>query len=366
MQGIAAIVQQNRMNQVANQILNTQNAPRAALAGQGTVPSSVWNNPATWAQIRQNNLGITGTAPATGGTLELAMQNEQAQENLKAQQQQLANALKMAQIQNYLSLTQRRAGLGAGQLTPAQQLAEQHRLAQQENQNQARAIAYAQKQQQAGIDTPEKVLKDFNSTYPGKIADPGGDVDAQGNPLRVSQGEAFYNALSQGLGGRGNIVNGQFVGDPNGDYYTPIGGQTVPGQTMDDPNAPRGIFGGAPQIPKIASAQGLPASQVPKIKWADLQPYMTRLDQIKAGGGRYTPALRAQPVTGPSAVAQAAPTGQTTDTSGLPPGASGPLPDTTQSAAAPSLPSPQTQSDYDAIPSGSQFVDTDGITKTKF
>jgi hypothetical protein len=29
------------------------------------------------------------------------------------------------------------------------------------------------------------------------------------------------------------------------------------------------------------------------------------------------------------------------------------------------LPTPQTQDDYDAIPSGSDFIDVDGIQKTK-
>jgi hypothetical protein len=34
-------------------------------------------------------------------------------------------------------------------------------------------------------------------------------------------------------------------------------------------------------------------------------------------------------------------------------------------ATAPSLPRPQTDDDFAAIPSGSQFIDLDGITKVK-
>ena len=301
--------QQHRMDVIANQIQNTQAPPRAALVGQGTVPTATWDDPATWAALRQKGLGTTGTAPASGGVLELQMRQAQSAIEAKAQQQALEDAYKRAQIAD---LVAKAAGKGyySKDLTPAQQLAEQHRQWQEDEKTRANILAQAKAQQTAATDTPQKVLKDFNALYPGKTTDPNTDTS-------LTQGEAVYNALNQGTGARGNVVNGQFIGDPNGDYFTWQG-----------------------------DAHGKPASQVPKVKWDALQPFIQRLDKITQAGGSIVPPMvaRALPVRG-----------QPPPTSGAPTAAPGA-----------GLPTPQTQDDYDAIPSGSQFVDVDGITKTKY
>ena len=353
--GINQILQQRRIDAVANQLMNANLQP--------------------------------GEAQHTGGVAEYqALQT--------ARQNDLANALQQAKIQRELALAGGGGGGGGGaggaggpgQLKPAQVLAEQHRQVQTEQQQEQRAVQLAQQQQKAGTDTPEKILRDFNSLYPGKIPDPDGDTNAQGNPSKISMGEAIYNARQNGFGGRGNIVNGQFVGDPNGEFYTPMGGQTVRDQN---------------QVPKIQSAQGLPASQVPKIRWDQLQGFEQRLDAIRAArGGAAVPVPRAQPVglvpQAGTPAAQLAGAGtaapraqlvsppQTRGAQGIQPAQPGMLNpfdvggpfgpggqyDVTQTGggsqqAPPALPTPKTDDEFAAIPSGSQFVDLDGYTKTK-
>jgi hypothetical protein len=276
-------------------------------------------------------LGTTGTAPASGGILELQMRQAQSAIEAKAQQQALEDAHKRAQIAD---LVAKAAGRGyyarqprsaTGQLTPAQQLAEQHRQWQEDERLRTATLAQARKEQAAATDTMPKVLKDFNTLYPGKTKDPN-DPDTS-----LTQGEAIYNSLQQGSGARGNVVNGQFTGDPNGEYYT-----------------------------WYSDAHGKPASQVPKVKWDILQPFMQRVENIQKAGGQVVPPMvaRALPVRGqpgPQAAPAPAPA-QTAQTAAQ----------TTQSTDTSNLPRPQTQDEYEAIPTGSQFVDVDGITKTKY
>jgi hypothetical protein len=304
-QGINQLMEQRRMDQIANEILTkqygVQNLPQR--------PGFNW-----W-----------GGGNQAGGTAELAMRQAQAAIEAKAQEQALAAQLKKAQIANYIAMTQgtgRYAKPPPGQLTPAQQLAEQHRQWQEDERLRQATLAQARKEQAAATDTMPKVLKDFNTLYPGKTKDPN-DPDTS-----LTQGEAIYNSLQQGSGARGNVVDGQFVGDPNGEYYS-----------------------------WYSDVHGKPASQVPKVKWDILQPFMQRVENIQKAGGQVVPPMvaRALPVRGQPGP-QAAP---------APAPATAPAP-TTQATDTSNLPSPQTQDEYEAIPTGSQFVDVDGITKTKY
>jgi hypothetical protein len=329
-QGIVNIMQQRRMEAIANQILNTRNAPRAGLVAPGVNPQTGQAN------VIPTGVSTAGTAPATGGTLELAMRNEQAKAELANQRAQLEDALKRAQIQDYLA---KAAGTGyyakrAAGLTPAAQLAEQHRQYQEDERLRQATLTQARKEQAANTDTLPKVLKDFSALYPGKTTDDTGAT--------VTHGEAIYNSLNQGSGARGNVINGQFIGDPNGEYYTWQG-----------------------------DAHGKAASQVPKVRWDVLQPFMSRVDAIQKAGGKVVPPMvaRALPVRGQPAAPAPAPA-QTTETTGegeLPSGVSPevPVPSDSDSGASAQLPTPQTQDDYEAIPSGSDFIDVDGIQKTK-
>jgi hypothetical protein len=88
-------IQMNRQNAVANQILNTQNAPRAGLVAPGL-------NPATGAaNLIRPGTPTTGTSPLTGGIGELQMRQQ-------LQQQDLADQLQKAKIASELALTHQR------------------------------------------------------------------------------------------------------------------------------------------------------------------------------------------------------------------------------------------------------------------
>jgi hypothetical protein len=313
--GINQILAQRRMDEVANQILSQRYGVQ--------VPQKTGFN--WW-----------GGGGGGGGMAELQLRQQMAQ-------QDLADQLKRAQIQNYLRLAQRPS---AGQLTPAQQLAEQHRQNQEDERLRQATLTQAQKQQAANTDTLPKVLKDFSALYPGKATD---DTGAS-----VTQGEAIYNSLNQGSGARGNVVNGQFIGDPNGEYYT-----------------------------WQSDAHGKTASAVPKVKWDVLQPFINRVDAIQKAGGSVVPPLvaRALPVSGqPGAVPQTLPlrgqpgaVPQTLPQQGQPQAVPTQLGDEAlaQEAidsganASSNLPQPSTQDEYDALDSGASFVDGDGQVKVK-
>jgi hypothetical protein len=341
--GIVSIMQQNRMNAIANQILNTRNPPRAALVGQGRVPTQVWDNPATWQVIRQKGLGIQGTEKATGGALELAMRNEQAKAELANQRAQVEDALKRAQTEHYLAMARGTGGYAKPQ-TPTK-TTDWHQSLEEQKQQNARAKAFQAFQEKNALDAP-KLAQQFDKIY-GK-----------------GSAENFYNAVTSGTGVRGNLVNGQFIPDENGEYYT---------HDADTARGSPGIFGlGA----KPATAEQLKGSL---IKYNDLQAYIDKSKQIEDAGGKlyptqypkelYGPAPRAQLVSAAPGVAQT--TGQEQP---LPPGVSPevPVPGELPSGVSPEvpvpkaqLPIPQTQEDYEAIPSGSDFIDVDGIQKTK-
>jgi hypothetical protein len=350
--GIVNLMQQHRMEAIANQILNTRNPPRAALVGQGRVPTQVWDNPATWQLLRQKGLGIQGTEKATGGTLELALRNEQAKADLAA-------ALQRAKIANELAKVQ-----GTGRYAPKQQTptkaADWHQSLEEQKQLNAQTKAFMSWQEKNALDTT-KLAQHFDKIYGGK-----------------GSAEAFYNAVTSGTGVRGNIVNGQFIPDDNGEYYT---------HDADTARGSQGLFGiGA----RPATSEQLKGKL---IKYNDLQAYIDKAKQIEDAGGKlypteypkefYGPAPRAQLVNRGALPGQnaapgvsSAPRATLVNPLPLPSGVSPELPVPSDSVAqttpVPSdsgakaqLPTPQTQDDYDAIPSGSDFIDVDGIQKTK-
>ena len=333
--GIADIVQAKRQqaqqaqmdtvaNQLINQQLNTANAPRAALAGQGTLSNAAYQN------LRQSNVNFQGTAPQTGmggGVAELQLR-------LGAAKQDLANQIESAKLQAYLKALNAPPAQPQQQAGPDwhQQLQEQKVLAAQTKQFQAW-------QQKNGLDAT-KLATQFDKTY-GK-----------------GSAENFYNATTQGTGVRGNIVGGNFIPDQNGDYYT---------YDADKAQGSPGLFGmGA----HPANAADLKDSL---IKYSDLQSYLDKAQQIKDAGGILYPsqypqelmgtAPRAQLVSQPAQPAQPVnadifgPGGQYDVTQGNGGGGG--------ASAAANLPTPSTQDDYDALDSGSSFVDGDGQVKVK-
>jgi hypothetical protein len=331
-QGIANIIQQNRQNAIANQILNTQNAPRAGLVAPGVNPQSGAAN------VIPAGVSTAGTAPQTGGTLELAMRNEQAKQDLANQQAQLAIALKKAQIQDYIARAQ---GIGRYALKPTQTV-DWHQQLLEEKQRAAQDKAFVQWQQKNALDAP-KLAANFDKTY--------------GN----GSAEQFYNSVQQGTGMRGNLVNGNFIPDPNGEYYA------------SDADAARGSQGILGLGARPATSKEL---QGKLIKYSDLQSYVDKLQQVQDAGGTlyptqypkemYGPAPRAQLVNAPPTVARATLVSQPADTGTLGDEAlAQEVINSGAGSASANLPTPQTQADYDAIPSGSDFIDVDGIQKTK-
>ena len=98
-------IQLNRQNAIANQIMNTQNAPRAGLFAPGVSPTTGQPN------VIGANVPTTGTSPLTGGVGELQMRQQ-------VQQQGLADQLQRAKIGAQLALANQRAiaarGVGGG------------------------------------------------------------------------------------------------------------------------------------------------------------------------------------------------------------------------------------------------------------
>jgi hypothetical protein len=331
--GIVNLMQQRRMEAIANQMLNTRNAPRAALVAPGVNPQSGQAN------VIPVGVSTAGTAPATGGTLELAMRNEQAKADLANQQAQLANALKRAQIQDYLA-----KAAGTGRYAPKPQTpADWHQNLEEQKQRNAQAKAFQSWQEKNALDAP-KLAQHFDKLY-GK-----------------GSAENFYNAVTSGTGVRGNLVNGQFIPDENGEYYT---------HDADTARGSPGLFGiGA----HPATSEQLKGTL---IKYNDLQAYMDKAKQIEDAGGKlypteypkelYGPAPRATLVNAPPSASQTTAATQPIDTLGTL-GDEALVQEVTGSGSASSsaqLPTPQTQEDYEAIPSGSDFIDVDGIQKTK-
>jgi len=103
---IGNMIQQNRMNAVANQILNTQNPPRAGLVAPGV-------NPVTGtANVIRPGTPTLGTPPQTGGVGELQMRQAMAQ-------QDQANQLAQAKIASEIALARSRQIASRGNVVPS-------------------------------------------------------------------------------------------------------------------------------------------------------------------------------------------------------------------------------------------------------
>ena len=302
LQGIANIRRQNRLDAIANALLNQANPPRAALVDpRGGALKVIPGVNAPAGTDPNAPVPTTGTGPATGGLAELWLRQNLAQQNLVDQ-------LRRAQIENYLAMAR---GTGRYAPKPAKpagptlgQIQTQLGKEETERQNILKQAGVAQK---AGTDTSEKLIKDFDSLY-GK-----------------GSAQKFLSAYTSQGGSYGNFDGSQFTADPNGPYFTPdivTSGQTVSADSI-----------------------------TPPVKVSDLQPFLERYKRIQAGGGQYQPPMvaRALPVTQADILAQrggnlpAAPIAQ--DNTGAP--------------------TPSTQDEYDALPSGSEFIDGDGQLKVK-
>jgi hypothetical protein len=351
--GIVDLMQQRRADQIANEILSKQ-------YGVQNLPQRVGFN--WWGQGNQ-----------AGGMAELQMR--QAQESAE-----LANQIKKAQLADYLA---KAAGTGyyakqPAVMTPFQQKqVEWHLTQEQQKQQEAKAKQFASFQEKNALDAP-KLAQSFDKIY-GK-----------------GSAEQFYNAYTTGTGVRGNIVDGKFIQDPNGEYYTHDATLAAGSET----EAKGGFFGWGAQpsqhvAPTVDQFKDPTTGQSSLIKYNELQSYLDKARQIEEAGGKLYPtqypkelmgpAKRAQPVSGPQpapaprATLVNAPPSAAQTTQALPSGVSPevPVPGELSSGVSPEvpvssgsettakLPTPQTQDDYDAIPSGSDFIDVDGIQKTK-
>jgi len=96
-------IQMNRMNAVANQILNTQNPPRAGAVGPVVNPKTM--------QVVGNITPTVGTSPLTGGVGEWQMRQQ-------LQQQDLADQLQRAKIASEIALARSRSIASRGNAVP--------------------------------------------------------------------------------------------------------------------------------------------------------------------------------------------------------------------------------------------------------
>ena len=96
-----ALNQQQKIDAVANQLMNTANPPRAALVAPGVNPATGRPN------VIPAGVPTAGTAPSTGGLAEMRLRQE-------FQKNQLADAYQKARIANLLNPQGRGRGAGGG------------------------------------------------------------------------------------------------------------------------------------------------------------------------------------------------------------------------------------------------------------
>jgi hypothetical protein len=323
-QDIQTAIDRSKMDKVANQLLsqqlNTDTPPRAAMVGWGKNPQTgEWNQPIA-------GLNTQGTAPrvGTGGLSELSLRNKIAEQNIINQLRQAQSLEASAKAQAYLNPQPK-------QITPYE--AEMIKYREQEKQRQldeAKAKQTAAEQakiakstldwQNKNAQTLETLTKEFNNLH-------GSDK------LRNAASE-FFNAAATGTLHRVSPNPQAGKMDPTGKY--------VQGNWIDDPNGQYYHYKSADLIDDSTDAQ--------PIKMTEMQSFLDRKAAIDAAGGRLLPTPHAaavldaqgNPVIGKQATVQ--------------------QPNQTNQ---PNLPAPSTKEEYDAIPSGSQFIDGDGQTKVK-
>jgi len=213
---INATMQQNRQNAVANQILNTQNPPRAGLVGAGV-------NPATGqANVLPAHLNTLGSAPQTGGLGELQMRQAM-------QQQDLADQLQRARLASEIALARQRSIASRGNVAPGGSGSQWRQSLQSGQPGQpaqpgqpgqpgvrsgkaGKAAAYVPNsgdvQNDPATDDMTKIAADFNATYGG-----GSGGKGQGPNLFSKFASNISNLRPDG---KGNLV----LTDPNGNPIT--------------------------------------------------------------------------------------------------------------------------------------------------
>lgn len=298
-------INQQKMNKVANQLMNSGDyAPRAGLVSAGVDPATG----------KPNTIGAdvskVGTMPRTGGLTEYTLRE-------KANEQNIINQLRQAQTVEALQRFSNRGTTPA--LTPYQQLQEQHyqteqqRLAQERDQKNQDALTKSVRAwQEKNAQTLETLAKEVDTKY-GKGAS-----------------EDLFNSWSNGTMGRGDPDPnnpGSYIYNPNGQFY-----YTNPEYDQNG------------KVTKPARA----------LKTYEFEDLLRRKKDIEDAGGRLLPAPRADLVNpNPSKVVP------------IPPANSGDVNKPLTQIPNATLPKPTTKEEYDAIPPGAQFVDTDGQTKTK-
>jgi hypothetical protein len=330
---IAKWQQQRKANALANQLMNIEAPPRAGLVNLGIDPTT--GKPG----VLEPGASPVGTAPATGGTEQLSLQDELVKRAQARINTNLINQLNQAKIADYLAKVQ-----GTGHyaprtaLTPAQQINQTFKQQQAEIKQQQAELKRAQSEAEKNADSPERLQKDFDAIY-GK-----------------GSGENFFNALITNSGVRGNLVNGQFVPNESGDYYTYNPDAAQGALTQEAKKGFLGL-GAAPEVRRHLMASELKGALIP---YGQLQPYLDRLTAIqKGGGGKVTPTVVAralpvspvsrQPLVSPGAVSG----GGATDGSDV------------SAEEAANLPRPTTQEEFDNLPSRTILVDGDEKIKIK-
>jgi hypothetical protein len=294
--------QQRELDAVAKDLMT----PRAGLVSAGVDPVTKKPN------VIPAGVSTVGTAPPLfGNYAELKLRQA-------LQQQDLENQYKQAQTAEALAKAYGTGGYtktAKPEFTPYQRKQiEWHQREEERKQTEARQKQFETFQQKNALDTP-KLAQSFDKIH-GK-----------------DSAQKFYDAVTQDSGLRGNIVNGEFIPDENGEYYTHDATNARPIEAK-----PANIFGMGAQPKKYARADDLKGTL---IKYAELQSYLAKAKEIEDAGGKLYPSEYPKELMGTAPRAQL-----------VTPGTS-------------NLPTPSTQAEFEALPSKTQFIDGDGQIKVK-
>lgn len=286
----------------------------------------------------------------------------------KTRQQEAENATRAAQIQGDVNTTAERAN---NDVVQAQQTNSQIGIARKNAQTSAQQLALEQRKYDEGKSTDEALKRAQIASYQSSIAyqaalaqqagqqffnaNDGTLYRIQGNgasPVLGQDGKPIQGATKlSGTGGTAQMRNIQDIMHNLGvDYGTALG-MLKQGSSLA-PDARRARALSIAQQMAAGNAQLFGASPQDQQAWVNQA--AQGIEQMMMGGFTADPgAVSPSPQGAAPAAAAPAP---------APIGAAAP---TNGAAAAGGVPAPKTQAEYDAIPSGKQYVDTDGKTKIK-